>query len=163
GYDDYAGVDVRDKVVLVMTREPRSADPASPFRREGAQHYGGREHKLINARQHGAAAVLVVAHPGAEGQPVPRLGKGPSLGIGAAVSSATARALLAPQNLTLAEAAEAIDRGLAPRSAPVAGVKVRVEARVVRERGKALNVVGILPGTDPKLREQAIVIGAHYD
>ena len=63
GYDDYAGIDVQGKVVLMMTREPRGHDPESPFRRDEAQHYSGREHKLINARQHGAAAVLIVAHP----------------------------------------------------------------------------------------------------
>jgi hypothetical protein len=33
GYDDYAGLDVRDKVVLVLSQEPRPADPSSPFRR----------------------------------------------------------------------------------------------------------------------------------
>src|SRR5262245_47912127 len=55
-YDDYAGLDVRGKVVLMMTREPRAQDPASPFRRDETQHYAGREHKLINAREHGAAA-----------------------------------------------------------------------------------------------------------
>ncbi|HMH51277.1 MAG TPA: M20/M25/M40 family metallo-hydrolase [Candidatus Acidoferrum sp.] len=165
GYDDYAGLDVRDKVVLMMTREPRGHDPASPFRRDEAQHFAGREHKIINARQHGAAAVLIVAHPRAEPARLPVLGReGRSLGIvAAAVSSATAETLLAPNAVKLAEVAEAIDNGLAPRSAPVAGVRVRVEVRVMRDRGTARNVIGLLPGTDPALREQAIVIGAHYD
>jgi hypothetical protein len=164
-YDDYAGLDVRDKVVLLMTREPRSRDPSSPFRRDEAQHYAGREHKLINARQHGAAAVLIVSHPRTEGAQLPALG-GPSHSLGvvaAAVTRETAAALLAPAGHTLAEAADAIDDALAPRSSPVARVKVRVEASVVRERGTAHNVVGVLPGTDAALRDQAVVIGAHYD
>jgi Zn-dependent M28 family amino/carboxypeptidase len=165
GYDDYAGVDARGKVVLVMTREPRGQDPQSPFRRDEAQHYAGREHKLINARQHGAAAVLIVAHPRTEHARLPVLGsQGQSLGVlAAAVSAVTAEALLAPQGIKLGEVADAIDGALAPRSAAVAGVKVRVEVTVVRERGTARNVVGLLRGTDPALREQAIVIGAHYD
>ncbi len=165
GYDDYAGLDVRDKVVLMMTREPRGQDAASPFRRDEAQHYAGREHKLINAREHGAAAVLIVAHPRTENARLPVLGgQGQSLGIlAAAISGAAAEALLAPQGVKLGEVADAIDGALAPRSAPVTGVKVRVEAHVVRERGTALNVIGLLPGTDPALRGQAIVIGAHYD
>jgi aminopeptidase YwaD len=164
GYDDYAGLDVRDKVVLVMTREPGGRDPASPFRREAAQHYGGREHKLINARQHGAAAVLIAAHPGNEGARLPVLGShGQSLDIvSAAISGPTAEALLAVRGLKLGEAAEAIDRSLTPRSTPL-GVKVHVDVRVVRERGTARNVIGVLRGTDPALRGQAIVIGAHYD
>src|SRR4029077_8580098 len=81
----------------------------------------------------------------------------------AAVSSAPAEALLAPKGVKLAEVAEAVDNALAPRSAPVAGVKVRVEVHVMRDRGTARNVIGLLPGTDPALRAQAIVIGAHYD
>jgi aminopeptidase YwaD len=165
GYDDYAGVDVRDKVVLMMTREPRGQDSASPFRRGEAQHYGGREHKLINARQHGAAAVLIVAHPRTEHARLPVLGSpGHSLGvIAAAISGATAESLLAPQHIKLAEVADAIDQALVPRSLPVAGVKVRAEVHLVRERGTARNVIGVLPGTDPALSDQAIVIGAHYD
>jgi peptidase M28-like protein/PDZ domain-containing protein/PA domain-containing protein len=165
GYDDYAGIDVRGKVVLMMTREPRAQDPASPFRRDETQHYAGREHKLINARQHGAAAVLIVAHPRGEQTRLPVLGaEGQSLGVlAAAVSSAAAETLMAPMRTGLGDVADAIDRALAPRSAPVAGVKVRVEVNVIRERGTALNVVGVLRGTDPALREQAIVIGAHYD
>src|SRR5262245_26154417 len=65
GYDDYAGLDVRDKVVVLFAREPRSRDPESPFRRTTTHHYSGREHKVINARQHGAAAVLIASHPAA--------------------------------------------------------------------------------------------------
>ena len=165
GYDDYAGLDVHGKVVLMMTREPRGQDAASPFRRDEARHYAGHEHKLINAREHGAAAVLIVPHPRTEHARLPVLGgQGQSLGILAvAVSGETAETLLAPAGIKLGEVADAIDGAPAPRSAPVTGVKVRVEAHVVRERGTARNVIGLLPGTDPALRGQAIVIGAHYD
>ena len=54
---------------------------------------------------------------------------------------------------------------LAPsaRSFAIPGIEVRINISLVREKGRAKNVVGILPGTEPKLREQAIVIGAHYD
>jgi hypothetical protein len=45
----------------------------------------------------------------------------------------------------------------------VPGTKVRLEVDVVRVRGATRNVVGVLPGRDPALREQAVVIGAHYD
>jgi hypothetical protein len=165
GYDDYAGIDVRDKVVLLLTREPRSQDPASPFRRAEAQHYAGREHKIINARQHGAAAVLVVPHPRAEDPRLPILGgQGQSLGIlAAALDRTTAETLLGSSGMKLGEVTGAIDAALAPRSAPVLGVKIRMEVNIVRERGTAHNVVGLLRGTDPTLRDQAIVIGAHYD
>jgi aminopeptidase YwaD len=165
GYDDYEGIDVRDKVVVMFAREPRSHDSASPFRRGVAQHYTGRDYKFINARQHGASAVLLASHPAGADLPLPALhGQGQSLGILAvAISRATVETLLAPAGRTPREVADAIDGALQPRSAPVPGMKVSLEVSVVRERGTTRNVVGVLRGRDPALREQAIVIGAHYD
>ena len=63
GYDDYAGVDARDKIVQVLTQEPRAQDPGSPFRRPEAYHYAERSHKIINAREHGARGILLATHP----------------------------------------------------------------------------------------------------
>jgi Zn-dependent M28 family amino/carboxypeptidase len=165
GYDDYAGLDVRGKVVLVLTREPRWQDPASPFRRPEAYHYSDRTHKLINARQHGARAVLVVTHPAASSEPLPALrGMSQPLGImAAAVSQSAADTLLRGAGQSLAAAASAIDGALAPRSFLVPGARARVEIALIRDRGTTANVVGVLPGTDAQLRSEAIVIGAHYD
>jgi peptidase M28-like protein/PDZ domain-containing protein len=165
GYDDYAGIDARDRIVVAITGEPASQDAASPFRRPEAYHYGERAHKLINARQHGAAAILLVPRPGGEERRLPALrGLSQPQGILAAfLASPAADALLASGGMRLGDLAKAIDGTLAPRSAPLAGVKVRLEVSLVRERGTARNVVGLLPGTDPALRDQAIVIGAHYD
>jgi hypothetical protein len=50
GYDDYAGLDVRGKVVLVMTGEPRETDPQGPFRAAEYFHYTELRHKVLNAR-----------------------------------------------------------------------------------------------------------------
>jgi hypothetical protein len=165
GYDDYAGIDARDKIVLAITREPRSRDPESPFRRPDAHHYAERTHKIINARQHGAVAILLVAHPGSDERRLPPLrGLSQPQGLLAAfVARTPAEALLAPAGMRLGELADAIDASLKPRSAPVPGVKLRLEVSLVRDRGTARNVIGLLPGKDPALRDQAIVIGAHYD
>jgi hypothetical protein len=165
GYDDYAGIDVRDKIVLAITREPRSQDPASPFRRPDAYHYAERAHKIINARQHGAAAILLVAHPRSDERQLPALrGLSQPQGVLTAfVARAPVEALFAFAGMRLGVLADAIDASLTPRSAPVPGVKLRVEVSLIRERGTARNVIGLLPGQDPALRDQAIVVGAHYD
>ena len=165
GYDDYAGVDVRGKIVLVLSREPRGADPDSPFRRPDAYHYSERSHKIINAREHGARGILLVEHPAATKETLPALGgvSQPWSILAASVTRASGDALLAPSGKRLSELADAIDQARAPRSFALAGVRVRLEVNLVRERGTAANVVGILPGTDPRLRHEAVVIGAHYD
>jgi hypothetical protein len=165
GYDDYAGLDAKGKIVLVMSREPRSQDPASPFRRHDAHHYTERDYKIINARQHGAAAVLLAAHPASGDPPLP-VARGQSepqgvLAVG--VTRSAAEALLGSAGLRFGDLADAIDASLTPRSALLPGVTMRVDVTLVRERGMAHNVIGLLRGTDPALRDQAIVIGAHYD
>jgi hypothetical protein len=165
GYDDYAGLDVRGKVVLAVGREPRTTDPASPFRRPEAYHYSERSHKVINAREHGARGILLVEHPAADRERLPVLaGIGQPWGIvAAAVTRSTAEALLAPSGKRLADLVAAVDGPMAPRSFQVPGARLRVEVSLTRDRGTAANVVGILPGTDPTLRREAVVIGAHYD
>src|SRR3989449_6814230 len=164
-YDDYADLDVRDKIVLAMTGEPRSNDPSSPFRRPEAYHYSERSHKIINAREHGARAILLVAHPGAPRQALPPL-RGitqPWNILAGSLTGPVADTLLAPGGKRLADLAAEIDQKLAPQSSTLPGVRVRLAVSLQRERGTAANVVGILPGTDEKLRDEAIVIGAHYD
>ena len=165
GYDDYAGLDVRGKIVLVMTGQPRERDPASPFRKPEAYHYSERRHKLINAREHGAAAVLLVAHPGAASDVLPALTgvAQPWSVLAVAVVRPVADALLSSSGTSLAASAEAIDRALAPQSFVVPNARVAVEVTLVRERSATANVIGILRGRDPALEKEAVVIGAHYD
>ncbi len=164
-YDDYAGLDVRGKIVLVLTEEPRARDASSPFRRPEAYHYSERSHKIINAREHGARAIVLVAHPRASTDaPPPLTGISQPWGILAAVvTRAVGDSLLGAEGKRLADLADAIDQSLAPRSFPLAGARVRLEVSLIRERGTAYNVAGILPGADPRRRHEAIVIGAHYD
>jgi len=163
-YDDYAGLQARDRIVIVLSGDPRADDPASPFRRPEAYHYSQRTHKIINAREHGARAILLVAHPRERDTlPVLRGLSQPHGVLAAYVTRGAADTLLAPSGRNVAELAAAIDRALAPQSFALAGVQVRCEIALVRERATTSNVIGILPGDDPQRRDEAIVIGAHYD
>ncbi|HEX9049412.1 MAG TPA: PA domain-containing protein, partial [Anaeromyxobacter sp.] len=69
GYDDYAGIDVRGKIVLVAQDFPREGDAASPFRDPRNYRHGEWRTKAIAAREHGAAGLVGVrdvwAHPSA--------------------------------------------------------------------------------------------------
>jgi aminopeptidase YwaD len=165
GWDDYAGLDVRGRIVLVLEGEPRRTDPRGPFRKPDAYHYLERSHKVINAREHGAAGVLLVTPPDRPGDALPVLtGLGQPWSIFAlAVTRAVADALLAPAGVTLAAAAATIDATPAPKSFALPGTRVALQVALVRERGRTGNVIGILPGRDPALRAETLVIGAHYD
>lgn len=164
-YDDYAGVDVRGRIALVLTREPRAQDEASPFRRPAAYHYSERSHKIINARVHGARAVILVNHPNMSGDALPAL-QGISQPwdiVAAAVTRPVADTLLSPSGKKIAELSSAIDTALAPRSFAVPGTRVKLTVSLVRQRGTTANVIAIVPGTDPRLRDETVVVGAHYD
>jgi hypothetical protein len=163
GYDDYAGLDVRGAVVVVLEGTP-GGEGAQALRNPDAYHHGDRGHKVINAREHGARAAVLVAHPSSS-DTLPAL-RGLSQPLGAlavAVTRPAADALLRPAGRRLAEAAAGIDRAGRPASFAVPGAIVRLEIALVRERAAARNVVGVLAGTDPRVSHEAIVVGAHYD
>jgi peptidase M28-like protein/PDZ domain-containing protein/PA domain-containing protein len=164
GYDDYAGLDVRGMVVLVMTGEPRETDPQGPFRPAEHFHYTELRHKVLNAREHGAAAVIVVENPRRGDRLTALRGTTPSWGI-VAISARrdVGDALLALAGRDLAALQAEIERAGTPASRAIPGARARIRSTLLRDRGATANVVGILPGTDPALAAEALVVGAHYD
>lgn len=168
-YDDYRGLNVRDKIVLVMTHEPQEKNQHGPFRSPEAFRYTEVRYKLINAREHGAQGIIVVAdpnnHPG-EKETLFAIRGGASASAGIFALNAVreiAGAILSSAGKNLAELQKEIDATLTPRSFLVPGAFARIQIHLIREKGQAANVIGILPGRDSTLKEEAIVIGAHYD
>jgi len=169
-YDDYAGLDATGKIVLLLTGDPRERDPESPFRRPEAYRYTEVRYKVLNAREHGASGVILVTNPLAHGDEPERLfafrgitsvSQSGILAVNALRS--VAEAILARTGRSLGELQAGIDRDLKSRSFLIAGTTVEIHARLIREHGQAWNVIGSLRGTNPALRDQAVVVGAHYD
>jgi len=169
GYDDYAGVDVKGRAVLAFTHEPRERDPQGPFRASGAFHYATNRYKVMNAREHGATAIFLMFDPNnhrEERESVYSLtgASSPVSGILAfSLKSRVAEALLRQTGLRASKLQQEIDERLAPKSFLVPEAKIKAKVALIRERGTTANVIGILPGRDPVLKEEAVVIGAHYD
>jgi hypothetical protein len=146
GWDDWAGADARNKIVVVLDGAPE---------RLGG-HQTSRLDKLILARQHGAAALLIVS----DSLPTLDATAAPVDLVSGSLTTAAADTLLAPR--TVADLGQAIEAAAAPVSLALpATATVRVDLGKADVRG--VNVVGILPGTDPAVSGEAIVIGAHYD
>jgi len=147
-YDDYASVDVRGKIALALEGAPTHVAGTRVSRLD----------KLITAKRHGAAALLIAGDdlPASAATAV-RVGL-----VSAALTRPAADVLLAPAGRTTAAAVKDLVGTHAPVSfATGARVKIRVE--MVADEIRAANIVGILPGTDPARAGEAIVIGAHYD
>ncbi len=167
GYDSYAALDVKDKIVVVLRYFPENAD-----RKRGSvlARYSDLRFKATAARQRGAKALLVVAGPRSPnaGAVVPMAfdtaiaGSGiPAVSIGAKV----AQSLFASSPHTLEDAQRALDSGEPGAGWELPGITVNVSASVVREKRTAANVVAYLPATTDTggMDKPWIALGAHYD
>jgi hypothetical protein len=183
GYDDYAGIDVKNKIVLIFDHEPQENDAKSIFSGKGSTRYAGSFVKVRTAQEHGAVAVLLMpepvrAHLSAEERrnkmaaTSRRIGRIPSQALEeselhiplVSLSEAVGLELLSSAKQKGADLQTAIDRDLKPVSMDLPESSASIQIALTSSR-KAVgyNVVGLLEGSDPKLKEETIVISAHYD
>jgi hypothetical protein len=164
-YDDYAGLEVRDRVVLVLSNEPGELDSTSRFDGTVNTPFAELRTKAINAREHGALGLLVVNGPRWHaGEPVrkPRAdGQGYMSGglLAGWLADSLGEALMRRAGTSLRDAQQAIDSLGRPRSFPIPD-SVTVTVTLARTRARIRNVVGRLPGRDTT---RVLVVGAHYD
>ena len=171
GWDDYRGVDVRGKVVVLLNFNP-------PFAGEGVRVWYGRwDYKYQEAARHGAAGALLIHTTESASYPwqvvttsnrkvgfaLPPDGE-PRLPFQAWISHEGADRLfqMAGRKLADDEAAARDPRAKGARAVPL-GVTMSLDMPVRRQRIESANVVGVLPGSDPALRGEAVVFTAHHD
>jgi hypothetical protein len=138
GHDEYARVDARGRIALALS----GASVPAPGR-------ASRLQQLIAARRAGALAVLIVE----DTLPAVTATAAPVAILSGSITRSAAAALLAGSGRSL----ETLG-GPAPT-----GVSVRLRVDLTTEERRAANVIGVLPGTDPAVAGEAVMIGAHYD
>ncbi len=163
GYDDYAGINVKNKIVMVFKQNPKwkidNKDWGTNYPRE----------KSLVAKKHGAKGILFVSLPN---------DKNPQLLIGSVahgegeqpvdfpqlhISIEAANKLLSKTGLTLSDLQTRIDERQKPLSS-ILFTKAIVEVNARYEKNaRTMNVVGMIEGRDPKLKNEYVVIGAHLD
>ena len=162
-YDDYAGLDVKGKIVLVAQDFPGEQDPGSPFRDPKNYRYGEWRYKVTNARDHGAAAVLAVRddwnHPATDDIPA---WKGSPSSRAGLVAARVTLAAMKRAGVDAAALATPIATDMKPRSRSL-GVKGAIQVAVAHERARTANVAGKLAGSDPSVADECVIVGAHYD
>lgn len=169
-YDDYAGIDVQGKAVLIIRREPQQDRDDSPFAGKKNSDYATFRHKATNAFQHGAAIVLLVNDlaglHGDEDKLLSLVSGGPEaiskLPFAMLSRGFAGQILAAAGEPNLAELEKRIDGDLKPRSRLLKGVLLSAKLTIDRPSVETKNVVGVLEGSGP-LAEETIVIGGHYD
>jgi len=162
-YDDYAGLDAHDKIVLVMSNEPGEMDSTSRFDGNVNTPHAELRTKAINAREHGALGIVVVDgpryHAGESIRPPGSEGYMSGGLLAARVTQPVAAALFDGSGMTLAQAQEAIDSRTRPHSMALPS-PARLTVTLQRTRAHTRNVVGMITGRDTS---RTLVIGAHYD
>jgi hypothetical protein len=184
GYDDYRSDVFRGRIALVLDHEPGEKDPASPFDGVVTSEYSRELRKALYAQRAGAIGILFVSdlhnHPGevnfgeqaeqawpdAERR-IPRLSLArwtDSVRIPAmAISPALARAILEPSGRSLEELLTAAEKPGGSMPLPVPSLRVSMTSDVAQRTITDRNVVAAVEGSDPRLKDEWVIVCAHYD
>jgi Zn-dependent M28 family amino/carboxypeptidase len=175
GLDDYAGLDVRGKIVVTLRGYPKGL-PSE----EGA-HLSAT--KAVVAQAHGAVGMLSIGTlqsmkarswprmvqmanaPGftwvsPEGRP---FDQAPAIRATASLNDPAAQAVFAGAPTTIAAIRKTADKAGGKPKGFALGTSVTIKADSVSQRVTSPNVVAILPGSDPMLKDQYVVLSAHLD
>jgi Tol biopolymer transport system component len=163
-YNSYDGLDVKDKIVLVLRYVPENVEPA---RRAQLNRYAAPRYKVMVARERGAKAVLIVTGPNSPnaGEVLPLTNDGTSAGssiLAASISGKIADALLAPGGKTLKQLQSALDdeNPHAEGGFVLPRVKMKLGCGIEHLKKTDRDVVAYLP---PRESDEYVLIGAHYD
>jgi hypothetical protein len=166
GYDDYAGIDVKGKIVLILRHEPQEFDEKSVFEGKVYTEHAQFFSKASNAKAHLAAGVILINDRAAHrGDPDDLEKFGASVGPGDAgipylqIKADVAERWVAAAGRSLEDIQEKIDKDLHPRSFEIPGLEIQANLDLERAVKTVHNVAGYLPG----LTNEYVVIGAHYD
>lgn len=164
-FDDYAGIDVTGKIVLVLRYTPDYGKPDSRF-----YAYAPLYRKAFTARSRGAIGMILVTGPADEDQPTLI-----SLRPERSLSDAGIPAVhvkytiidsvlhLAGINKNLRTLQQEIYDSQSPKSFEIAHARITLTTDLEKIYSPTANVIGYLPGNDPLLREEVVVVGAHFD
>lgn len=173
-WDDFKGVDVKGKVLVLFTNEPPSDDPKF-FGGRALTYYGRWTYKYEEAARHGAKAVLIIhtTPTAGYGYDVVRSSWGkedPQLKLAAGQSAlAFAGWLSEDAGAKLAAmAGKTVDTLLSAANSPdfrpiPLGIRIRADIPSKIRQIQSRNVIAMIPGSDPNLRSQAVMFTAHWD
>jgi hypothetical protein len=185
GYDDWAGIDAKGKVAVVLRHAPAYGDAKSPFGQKGAlERHASFQAKAAAAAAAGAAALVVVNDPASFASPGKDLLR--PAGGGAAgkipvvhVTWKAGRRLGSALGLPLAKRQQQIDGKVSPASEAVPDARISLRADLQPDVRKAKNVLALLepgpgsaaevtgaasaPGSAAPAPAETVLVGAHYD
>ncbi|HTU43196.1 MAG TPA: M28 family peptidase, partial [Candidatus Aquilonibacter sp.] len=171
-WDDYKGVDVHGKVLLMLVNEPLSNDP-NFFKGKALTYYGRWTYKYEEAARKGAVGVILIHKEDMASYPwdVVRNSnsgeksylklEGPALKVASWVQLGVAKNLVAASGLNLDKLmADANKRDFHP---VILGARLKAHMVSTVRNFESSNVVAMLPGSGRKIKDEAVLFTAHYD
>ena len=176
-WDDYKGRDVKGQIVVVFDGDPDADNPKSPFDGVVTSDYANPRKKALIAQQHGAVALLVVNIR-------PRTGRGPGFAANYwpkatpridrfQLATDTDKIRIPVLQINTAIAEQLVGTALEPlqKQADSAGgqlfiastTPIELAASVSRTTIVDRNLVAKIEGSDPVLKDEAVIVSAHYD
>lgn len=176
-YNDFSGIDLKGKIAIVLSREPQANDPTAKLMGEFDTYHAFDREKVEQLRKKGVAGLLIVQDLVPRGtRSIPassqRASGGPLYALAGkmwdipvfTIRRDVADQLLAPSGRTSDALQSEIDRTLRPDSFEVpksSACMAKAFTNLQTHEGR--NVVGLLEGSDPKLKAQTIIVSAHHD
>ncbi len=162
-YDDYTDLSVKDKIVMVLRYAPPSDSIHGNF-----EQYSSLCYKTAKAKELGARAIIVVTGPAdSDKDELIRLAYDQATGNSGILSLNITRALadtiLKNSKTTIKQLQDQILQERQPKSFAIQGISVNMTVDINEIRAQAKNVIGFLDGNDSTLKNEVLVIGAHYD
>lgn len=161
-YDDYEGIDVKNKIVVVLRNNPDRKNPHSQFERHSALRF-----KTTTARDKGAAGIIFINDYEKESDELIELKYDNASSITGLTAVNVKRnyieTLLHDEGKSLKTIVEEIDNTLKPNSFTFQSASIETNIEVKRIEKISWNVGAFIPGNDPDYANEYIVIGAHFD
>ena len=161
-WDDYANIDAKGKWVIILRGTPENDARSSKF-----DKYSALRHKLLVARDNGAAGVLFVS-----GTKFDDKDELIDMRIERNLSKAVLPVLhlkrdlvdqlLSKTSMTISDLESKLDETLAPHTLEI-DLQLSITTEIIQQEVTTQNVVALLPGSDSVLKDEYIVVGAHYD
>lgn len=168
-YDDYEGIDVKDKTVIVMTGDPAIGNPNSVFRKTEYQNYGSLFYKLNNAFAHGAKGLLLINDPMSLSQypqeDLPYFNNAEGGGSRFSIVAGKVQNKFVNQFLK-GKTTLKLQRMIAKSQRPLSfslNKKVDLSVSLKKVTGRVSNIVAVLKPNLKNQNKDVIVLGAHMD
>jgi Zn-dependent M28 family amino/carboxypeptidase len=172
-WDDYKGVDVKGKVLLMLVNEPPSDDP-NFFKGKALTYYGRWTYKYEEAARKGAIGAIIIHNTDMASygwnvvetswsgeRSYLRGDDKPKLKLASWITGDVAQKIASAMNTTVQD----MIKQSASRDFKPVPVPFKVKAHIVNKVRPfdSANVIGVVPGSDPKLKNEAVIYSAHYD